>query len=81
MIALRKTDWVLEPMTVYGGFRIMWRRWELTLDGWVDEFRPCQDTTVYATAERAPDLRTTRGSERAGASPARAGHEDRQGGA
>ena len=25
MIALRKTDWVLEPMTVYGGFRIMWR--------------------------------------------------------
>jgi hypothetical protein len=56
MTALRKTDWVLEPVTVYGGYRIMWRRWELTRDGWVDEFRPSQDPTVYATAARALDI-------------------------
>jgi hypothetical protein len=57
MTALRKTDWVLEPVTVYGGYRIMWRRWELTRDGWVDEMEPLTGhDEVYPSASAALDV-------------------------
>lgn len=57
MTALRKTDWVLEPVTVYGGYRIMWRRWELTRDGWVDDMEPLAGhDEVYPSANAALDV-------------------------
>jgi hypothetical protein len=43
------TDWVTQPVTVHGGYRLMRTRWVRTRQGWDEEQEPTDDATVYPT--------------------------------
>lgn len=62
----RVTPWKLEPMRVFGGFKLAWKRWVLVLgkpvEGWDEDFRPIEDRSVYKTEEEA--LEAVKGWER-----------------
>jgi hypothetical protein len=43
------TAWELHALRVFGGFRIVWERWERTEDGWDTHHRDTDDPRVYPT--------------------------------